>query len=912
MFATSQINSEAHATRRRKKPAFFIKPFVQTSSMPSPSLWTLDSKEAAMQLGCDLNSGLSTKDAEERLKKHGENRLKEEEQLSFWKIAAHEVTEPMILLLLGVGVIYSFWGKLEDTIAILVIITILVFVEVFTEFRAKGAIAALRKLVSPTAPVIRDGKYAEVLTTGVVPGDLVLLRVGERVPADLRLVESFGLASDESQLTGESVPVDKDASAILDEASPLQERKNMVFAGSVIVRGRGAGVVASTGMSTEIGKIAGMVRSAREPKTHLQLAMKEMTKWLVGVAVAFSLLVPIVGVLRGQPIKEMVLTALGLAFATIPEELPIVVTMVLALGALHLARKKALVKKLQAAETLGSVTVICADKTGTLTENRMKLSRIFFDGGFASDPKNGSERLLEAAVLSSDVVVSGDQMIGDPTQVALLKAATEIGINKVDGKLESKYGPLVNEYSFDSSRKLMSTVYSKGKSITIFSAGAPEAILERCTKVLRGERDRSLTAGETRMITEAITRMSDESLRVIAFAYKSGYSTNPANIPQKEAESGLVFLGLAGLNDPPRAEVPEAIRACRAGGIRVLMLTGDSERTAAAIARQVGIDSDGEMLTGSQIDSLSDKQLQSAVRKVSVYARVSPAHKLKIAHALKANGEIVAMTGDGVNDAPALKEADIGIAMGETGTDVAREAASMVLADDNFSTIVRAVEEGRKIFDNLRKGIGYYLSCKVALVSSAFVPAIIGLPLPFAPIQIIFLELFMDIAASTSFVVEPAEPGLMERKPRDPSAKFLDPAMQKGIFRNAAALALAVLASYFIATFVIGADPARARTIAFGTWMLGHVFLAVNMRSESEPLSKIGLFTNRLILLWGAMSILAFMAAISVPAFTSALKASTLHASDLLLILVVSAAATFWIEIGKVLGSKSAKPESRS
>ncbi len=877
--------------------------------MPSPSsLWTLDPKEAALQLGVDLNSGLSAKEAGERLKKHGENRLKEEEPLSFWKIAAHEVTEPMILLLLGVGVIYSFWGKLGDTIAILVIITILVFVEVFTEFRAKGAIAALRKLVSPTAPVIRDGKYAEVLTMELVPGDLVLLRVGERVPADVRLVESFGLAADESQLTGESFSVDKDASATLEETAQLQERKNVVFAGSVIVRGRGAGVVASTGMNTEIGRIAGMVRAAREPKTQLQVAMKEMTKWLVWVAVAFSLLVPIVGVIRGQPMREMVLTALGLAFATIPEELPIVVTMVLALGALHLSGKKALVKKLQAAETLGSVTVICADKTGTLTENRMKLSMIFTDGGFAKP--NNSKRLLEASVLSSDVVVSGDQMIGDPTQVAMLRASAEVGINKVDGKLESRYGKLVNEFSFDPGRKLMSTVYSSGKAITIFAAGAPEAILEKCTKVLRGERDRSLTAGETRLITEAITKMSDESLRVIAFAYKSGYSTSPAKIPQKEVESGLVFIGLAGLNDPPRPEVAASIAACRKGGIRVMMLTGDSERTARAVARQVGIDSDGEMLTGSKMDSLNDKQLQSAVRKISVYARVSPAHKLRIAHALRANGEVVAMTGDGVNDAPALKEADIGIAMGETGTDVAREAAGMVLADDNFSTIVQAVEEGRKIFDNLRKGIGYYLSCKVALVSSTFVPAVMGLQLPFAPIQIIFLELFMDIAASTSFVVEPAEPGIMERKPRDPSAKFLDAGMQKGIFKNAAALAVAVLATYFMAIYVLGADLTRARTMAFGTWMLSHVFLALNMRSESEPLLRIGPFTNRLILLWGTMSILAFIAVTSVPSFAIALKASPLTASDLLLVLVVSVAATFWMELGKILRSRNEKPAS--
>lgn len=872
-----------------------------------PSLWTLDPKEAALQLGCDLNSGLSTNEAAERLKKHWPNRLEEEEPLSFLKIAAHEVTEPMILLLLGVGVIYSFWGKLEDTIAILVIIAILVFVEVFTEFRAKGAIAALRKLVSPTAPVIRDGKYVEVLTTSIVPGDLVLLRVGERVPADVRLVESFGLAADESQLTGESAPVEKDASAVLEEGALFQERKNMVFAGSIMVRGRGAGVVASTGMATEIGKIAGMVRAAREPKTHLQSAMKEMTKWLVWVAVAFSLLVPIVGILRGQPPREMVLTGLGLAFATIPEELPIVVTMVLALGALHLSKKRALVKKLQAAETLGSVTVICADKTGTLTENRMKLSRIFTDGQFVSEPAKAG-KLLEAAVLSSDVVVSGDQFVGDPTQVALLKAAAESGIRKGDGRLESKYGSLVNEFSFDSARKMTSALYLRGTTVTVFAAGAPEAILERCTKVLRGERERIMSAGEKRLAIEAISKMSDESLRVIAFAYKSGYSKQPKKIPQREAESSLVFVGLAGLLDPPRAEVPAAIRACRSGGIRVLMLTGDGEKTAHAIAAQVGIDSDGRTVTGREIDGMDDDKLRAIVKSASIYARVSPAHKLRIARALKANGEIVAMTGDGINDAPALREADIGIAMGETGTDVAKEAAGIVLADDNFSTIANAVEEGRKIFDNLRKGISYYLSCKVALVSSAFVPAIVGLPLPFAPIQIIFLELFMDIAASTSFVAEPAEPGLMERRPRDPNAPFLDGAMRKGIFRNGASLAVAVLASYFMATFALMADPTRARTIAFGTWMLGHIFLAVNVRSESEPLSKIGFFTNKLILLWGALAVVAFLLAISVPAFTLALKASSLQAGDLLLILAVSAAATFWMEIGKIAahGSKPA------
>jgi len=853
-------------------------------------------KEAAESLETDLSKGLDSKEAGSRLQKFGLNKLVEEKKLTFLSVAFREIREPMILLLLVVGAVYSFWGELRDAITIFAIITVLVFVEVFTEFRAKKAINALKKLTEPNAIVIRDSDYKEIPAAELVPGDILVLKVGQRIPADARLFECYGLAADESSLTGESVPVEKDANALLPEKAQLFERKNMVFSGSVITKGRGKAIVAGTGMKTELGHIAGMVYEAKIEKTPLQKLMRELTKWMVWVALFFSILIPLIGILRGHPVKEMVLTGLALSFAVIPEELPIVITMVLALGAFALSKKNALVKKLDAAETVGSVAVICSDKTGTLTENKMQVSKIFIDRGiFSLNEKVKSARfLLESAIMCNDVLIKDSNIfVGDPTQIAGLNAAIASGIDI--SKTKETYGRLVNEFSFDSERKIMSSVFFN-KEGYVFAAGAPEILLGKCNNILILGKEKRLTPQDEEIILKAIDKMSKDALRVISFAYKK---IENAKISQKEAESGLTFIGMLGLRDPPRENVKEAVAECHNAGIRVIMMTGDHADTAKSVAQEVGIDS-SKIITGKELDKIDDKKLISVVRNISVFARISPVHKLRIVNALKEDGQIVAVTGDGINDAPALSSAHIGIAMGETGTDVAKEASGMILTDDNFSTIVRAAKEGRKIFDNLKKGIRYYLSCKLALISIFLLPVLIGVSLPFAPIQIILLELFMDITASTGFATEPAEFDIMNRSPRNPKEKFLNRKMISSIAVGAACLVGAVLFTYFWSIH-FGADVQKAQTIAFSTWILGHICLAINMRSERELLYKLGFLSNKIIVIWSVIAVLTLIAATNIGFLEIVLKTASLNTYEWQLVVAAAFVSTFWMEIRKYI-----------
>ncbi len=858
---------------------------------------SLGIKKAGELLETDLSKGLDSEEAEIRQKRYGQNKLVEEKKLSFLSVALNEIREPMILLLLVVGVIYSIWGELRDAITIFSVILVLVFLEVYTEFRAIKSIAALKKLTEPNVTVVRDSKYKEIAVADLVPGDIIMLKMGQRVPADARLVESYGLKANESSLTGESVLVEKDASVVADAKAQVAERKNMIFAGSVISQGRGKAVVVSTGMRTELGKITKMVQEAKVERTPLQKLMKELTKWMVWVALFFSIIIPLLGFLRGQPLKQMVLTGLALSFSTIPEELPIVITMVLALGSFALSKSNALVKNLGAAETLGSVTVICADKTGTLTENKMSVSKVFSDGklnDFSRHDK-GARSLLEASVLCNDVLVKDNNVfVGDPTQIAGLNAAVEsgIGINQV----RKKYGKLLDEFSFDSSRKLMSVVYAGSRANYVFATGAPEILISKCNKIIVQGREKKLTPYDKKVIRNAIDEMSRNSLRVVAFACKK---TKASRLSQNSAESGLAFIGMFGIIDPPRKGVEKAVEECRDAGIRVIMITGDHADTAREIAKRVGIDG-AKVVTGEELDRMSEKKLLETVRTVSVYARISPEHKLKIVNALKKNREIVAVTGDGINDAPALSNAHIGIAMGETGTDVAREASSMVLADDNFMTIAKAVREGRKIFDNLKKGIRYYLSCKIALVIIFLMPVLFGLALPLAPIQIIILELFMDAAASTGFSIEPAESDIMMRKPRDTQEKFLNRKMVSSIFISALCLIAAVLFSYFWSIHS-GAGVLKAQTIAFATWIVGHIFLAINMRSEREPIYKLGIFSNKIIIVWAVAAVGLLLLAANVPYLEAVLKTASLSAGEWGWILLVSFVATFWMEAKKIV-----------
>ncbi len=873
------------------------KPLAQNArlgmSIADHAWHTLTVQDITARFSVDSTTGLDEDEAYKRLAQFGPNQLREAKQESLWEVFLEEIREPMILLLLITGILYSVWGKLADAFTILFVILALVGVEVFNEYRAKKAIAGLSKLSEPVASVRRNGLDVEIPVEDIVPGDIILVQAGRHVPADARLMESYSLAADEASLTGESVPVEKEAQALLPEKTALAERRNLIFAGTTITRGRGSALVVATGMQTQLGHVAGLARAIKAPRTPLQQAMRNLTRWLVWLALGFSVLVPLLGVLLSrQPLQQMLLTGLSLAFAVIPEELPIIITMVLALGAYRLAQQQAIIKRLQAVETLGSVTAIATDKTGTLTENRMEV------GGFY--PQALEHKLLEIGMLCNSATQQGP----DPLDIALLRKAQAQGLN-IDAIRRTI--SLRDEFTFDNTRKRMSVVYDRDGTSWVAVKGAPEAVLARCTYHLAGGRELSLNETDREIALEVATRMAAQGLRVIAFAEKIAPT---GSLSQDEAESNLTFIGLVGLIDPPRPEVKAAIRACRAAGIRPIMITGDHPLTARTIAEQVGLDRSALLLSGPELDALSDEALREVVGQVSIYARTTPEHKLSIVRALRQQGERVAVTGDGINDAPALAAADIGVAMGETGTDVAREAADMVLANDNFTTIVNAIKEGRVLFANLKKGVRYYLACKVALISATLLAVLLHAPVPFAPIQIILMELFMDLAASATFVNEPAEADLMHHPPLDPKAPFMDRAMVTSIFASGAGLFAAVSIAYLV-TWYMSADVARAQTMAFVTWMLGHIFLAINLRSEREPLFRLGLFSNRLMIVWGLAALAFILLATLTPGVQGLLKTVPLSGGEWILVLIVTLVGTFWMEVLKLLFWRS-NPDQRA
>ncbi len=868
--------------------------------LPTSQSHSKNPQELIRSLSVNPERGLSNQEAAQRLNQYGKNSLVEEHEIRFLGILREEITEPMILLLIAVGVLYSILGSLTDALTIIVIIILLVLAEVWNEYRAKRSISALRQLAPPVALVLRNSQLLEVQTSFLVPGDVLVLKIGQRVPADARLLEAFGLEVDESSLTGESFPVVKDPYAVLPAETRIPEQTNMLFTGTVVTRGRGKAMVISTGLKTELRRISGIAKAAKEPKTALQLAMKQLSKTLVWVALFFAILIPVLSYIRGlQPSPgEAVLYGLSLAFVVIPEELPIIITMVLGVGSYTLSKKGAIVKRLRAAETLGNVTVIATDKTGTITENEMQVEHLYFDGKITSTGNFGENEkaALSTALLASDAIRNNapTATFGNPMAQAIQERLKQ---SHVDVPSVSKDWFLKDELSFDVKRKLASYVYEFGGSQIVLSSGAPEKILENCSRILLKGEESPLTDAQRGEVLGAIAQMARSGERLLAFGYhrvSTDWASNKENL-----EQDLVFVGIIGFIDPPRKEVKGAIETCQEAGIKVIMITGDHPETARTIAVQVGINS-ANVLTGGEIVKMTDADLKGAFKDTFVFARVTPEDKLRLVRLLKENGEIVAVTGDGINDAPALKEAHIGVAMGIRGTDVAKESASMILTDDNFATMETAVKEGRKLFSNLRKGVRYYLACKVALVSIFLIPIILGIPLPFSPIQIIVLELFMDLAASATFVAEPEETGSMKKPPIDPKEKFLNKPMLKSLFLGAFGLFIAVTATYLFAYYTT-TDVTYARTVAFATWMFGHIFLAFNFRSEQEPLIKEGFLSNKVMLIWALLSFVTLIVGTSLPSIQTALQITSLGWQGWVLAILVSFAATFWMELQKIL-----------
>ena len=795
------------------------------------------------------NKGLSSLEARKKLQEFGLNRLFTPAKVSFFSIARHEVTEPMILLLLVVGIFYSVWGKLEDAITIFSVIALLVFAEVFNEFRAKKAISSLEKIAAPKTRVFRDSIITEIDSAEVVPGDILILVSGTKLAADAVVASSVGIEVDESMLTGESVAVQKNPG-------------DKLFAGTIVVSGEGEAKVVETGKNTRLGQISAGLAQVRPPRTALQLAMKSLAGKLVYLAVFFSVLIPVFGILRGQNIKTMILTGLSLSFATIPEELPIIITMVLGLGAYTLSRNKFLVKKLKAAETLGNATVIVTDKTGTITESRMRIVKIF--------PNR------EQAVIA-DALCTLSQYSASPVETEIAHMAAML-------KLSADVPATLKQRNLGAGKKTKSIIRKAADGFWLYSSGAPEEIFNMC-------RDISPSA------KEELSAETAKGRRVIAFAKKK-LSSEQANLSFDNLEQGMEFSGIISFEDPPRAGVKDTIAKAAFAGIRTIMVTGDHPETARFIAKEVGITKDDKVLTGLELDKLSDEELSGAVRTVSVFARTTPEHKYRIVKALQKNGEVVAVTGDGINDSLALKGADIGIAMGIKGTDVAKEAAEIVLADDNFNTIAQGIFEGRKFFDNLQKGIKYYLSVKAALIMIFLLPIFLGIPMPLAPIHIIILELFMDLAASAGFVAEPAEQNIFSRPPHDPKENIFNNRVIANILFKGGFLFAAVTAVYLAAHYS-GLGLKASQTLAFTAWIFGHIALAFVSRSDKESVFSMGVFGNKVINLWAVSAISLLVLGIYLPFLKDKINLYSVSVFQLVAAAVASVCVIYLLEIRK-------------
>lgn len=840
-------------------------------------------------------TGLTTQEAKLRLDAIGPNIIQGKKRHSLVLMFLGQFADFMIVVLLLAALISGFIGEAKDTIAILVIIMLNSIIGAVQEYRAERALAALRQMSAADAHVLRDNKSITLAAADLVPGDVVVLVAGNIVPADLRLLEVDELQVDESALTGESHPVNKLSTRLNDSQIAVAERKNIVFKNSLITRGRGQGIVVATALNTEVGRIAELLQTEAGVKTPLQQRLARFGRYLALSVLAICLIVFIAGLLQGQQVLLMFLTAVSLAVAAIPEALPAVVTISLALGARKLILHNALVRNLPAVETLGSVTYICSDKTGTLTQNRMSVER-FFSAGIRHEALTDTlSELGIAMAMNNDVSDKDGKPFGEPTELALFESADKAGFEKLE--LE-KSQPRLAVLAFDSSRKLMTTLHqstNEKMGVVAYVKGAPEHVLAQCAQSI--DSDGSNTFDPDSILAEA-TLLANEGYRVLAFA-KRDFSSLPTPVSTENVENNLSFIGLVALIDPPRVEAKQAVADCLTAGITPVMITGDHPGTAMAIARRLGFtDNNKTMITGAELAKLSDENFASRVESIRVYARVSPEQKLRIVKALQLNGEFVAMTGDGVNDAPALKRANIGIAMGLKGTDVAREAADMVLLDDNFSSIVHAVHSGRRIFDNIRKFIKYTMSSNSGEIWTLFLAPFLGLPIPLLPIHILWINLVTDGLPGLALTAEPAEPGLMSRAPRAPQENIFSHGMWQhilwvGLFIGAVSIAAMAWA--------ISREAAYWQTMVFTVLTVSQLFHSIAVRSESASIFKIGLFSNVPMLAAISVTLLLQLMVIYLPAFNSIFHTQPLPLFDLGICFFLSSLVLFAVEFEKLL-----------
>ncbi|MGQ9553731.1 MAG: calcium-translocating P-type ATPase, SERCA-type [Anaerolineae bacterium] len=892
--------------------------------MEAQHIHSLSVESALEQLGTHLHQGLTAAEAKARLEKYGFNELMEKPRPGFLKVLWEQFEDFLVRILIIAAIVSLFLGEMVDASAIMAIVILNAVLGVVQQAKAEQALAALKKMASPSARVVRDGVETTVPARELVPGDIVLLEAGNYVPADMRLIESVNLKIEEASLTGESVPVNKNARVVLDKEIPIGDRKNSAFMSTLVTYGRGKGLVTHTGMRTQLGMIAEMIQSYEEEPTPLQLKLDQLGKWLGIVSLAICGLVFVYGVIRDthpgmvltqglleylrieqKDIIELFMTAVSLAIAAVPEGLPAVVTICLALGMQRMVRRHALIRKLPAVETLGCATVICSDKTGTLTQNQMTVVRGWADGktfqvtgegyqpvgtfslnGQPFDPRRHPviNFLLHGALLCNDARLerSGEEnghptyrMVGDPTEGALVVAAAKAGLWREDG---AQVLPRVNEIPFDAERKRMTTVHQitdltglrdlpglDHSSYIGFVKGAPDIMLECCDSILADGMVQPLTEAQRQEILAANADMARQALRVLGVAYRP-LSQVPETPGPEDVEKHLVFVGLMGMIDPARAEVKSAVAVAQGAGLKSVMVTGDYKDTAEAIAREIGmLTPAGKVLTGAELDQMTEEQLAEIVERVDVYARVSPTHKMKIVGALKERGHVVAMTGDGVNDAPALKRANIGVAMGITGTDVAKETADMVLTDDNYASIVSAIEEGRIIYSNIRKFVFYLISCNIGEILIIFLSMLAGLPIPLRPIQLLWLNLVTDGAPALALGLEKGDPDTMKRPPRPTKEPVINREMLIGVIVQAIVMTAAVLTA-----FVYGLDRypdnlADAQTVTFATLIVSELLRAYTARSERYSLFSIGVFGNKWMQYAVGSSLVLLLAVIYAP-----------------------------------------------
>jgi P-type Ca2+ transporter type 2C len=808
--------------------------------------WHALEVEEALKSLESQEEGLTSEVAAQRLAQYGPNELQAARHISPWEILFEQFKNVLIIILIIATALSAFLGEGVDAVAIAVIVLFAVGLGFVQEYRAERAIEALRQMAAPTATVLRNDEEEEIAANEVVPGDVIILRAGDKIPADARLIEAINLQVEEAALTGESMPVEKHTQAIVNGSLAVGDRKNMVYGGTAATYGRGRALVTGTGMQTEFGKIAQLLQTVESGKTPLQENLDKVGAMLARAAFVIVALIVGAGLFRGQPFIEMILFGIALAVAVVPEALPAVVTISLAIGVQRMVKRHALVRRLPAVETLGSTTVICSDKTGTLTKDEMTVRKVyvmeetldvsgagyepqgeFSRNGSSIEPSESLTRLLQGAALASDAhIVHGEtdkrwHVKGDPTEGALVVTAAKAGLRKLE--LDKNY-PRVNEIPFTSETKRMTTLHKMDGNIVAFSKGAPEIIIDSCTRQWTENGEVALDSAGKEHILEVARQMAGEALRVLAVATRS-------DVHIKNAEQEMTFLGLLGMIDPPRPEAKEAIQTCEKAGIKVVMITGDHPLTAQAVAGELGLLKTGHVITGSELEAMSEENFEKEVENIEVYARVSPAHKLRVVTALQKNGHIVAMTGDGVNDAPALKKADIGIAMGITGTDVTKEAAALTLTDDNFASIVAAVEEGRGIFGNIKKYLMYLLSSNIGEILLMAISTLLGMPLPLATVQILYINLATDGLPALALSVDPPETDLMRRKPRNPRV---------GIFTRPVVILMVIggiwlgLVNLALFSWALssGRSPEEARTMVFVSVVLFEFFKAYNFRSD--------------------------------------------------------------------------------